>query len=93
MGQAFVYRGHHIWVYCCTLGAPWMVKLMDMNCETNCETIGGSPLPRHPWTNIVGQILFVFWPDIQRQHAIGTASANSSKFGGIRPRMYIEDLL
>ena len=24
---------------------------------------------------------------------IGTASANSAKFGGIRPRMYIEDLL
>ena len=25
--------------------------------------------------------------------AIGTASANSAKFRGIRPRMYIEDLL
>ena len=26
-------------------------------------------------------------------HSIGTASANSAKFRGIRPRMYIEDLL
>ena len=27
------------------------------------------------------------------EQAIGTASANSAKFRGIRPRMYIEDLL
>ena len=31
--------------------------------------------------------------DFQRRKSIGTASANSAKFRGIRPRMYIEDLL
>ena len=31
--------------------------------------------------------------NFQRRKSIGTASANSAKFRGIRPQMYIEDVL
>ena len=39
-------------------------------------------------------VTVLFTPSIRHQPtAIGTASANSVEFRGIRPRMYIEDLL